>query len=957
MFAAIRMTSAVRLSSLRLSTTSAHRETAPASHPAVNAPKEAHGFTLVEQQYLAEYDSTALLYRHKKTGAQLMSVINKDENKTFGATFRTPVDDSKGTPHILEHSVLCGSDKYPIKEPFVELMKGSLNTFLNAFTYPDRTCYPVASANLRDFYNLVDVYLDSVLHPNCVSDPQIFAQEGWHYELEGEAEPLTLKGVVFNEMKGVYSSPDSVNARVTQAALHPDSTYAKDSGGDPEAIPTLTFDGFKDFYARYYHPSNARFWFYGDDEPEERLRLLAAALDGFEARQVDSVVRPQPLLAQPRVVTERYAAGAVEEGGEPKTFPAFSVGLKGVAAGDVEAVEALILETLEGLEREGFSATSIEASLNTIEFALRENNTGRFPRGLSLMLRSMATWIYDRDPFQPLKWEDDLAKFKARIAEGSDVFGPLIRKYLLDNPHRVSVRLVPDEKLGEEREAREREALAAKRAGMSKEEVEATIQATRELKERQETPDTPESLACVPLLHLSDIPKTITTTPTTVSIHASGATQLTHDLFTNNILYLDVALDLTRLGPELLPLVPLFCRCLTNMGTEEEDFITLTERIGRKTGGVSVSPFVTSVKGSPLPKGYLMVRGKATADKAGDLLQVFHDILLTARLDDAARFKQMVLETRSGMEAGIVGSGHSFAGSRLDAQRSAAGWVSEQMGGVEYLQYLRTLAKRVDSDWEGVRRDLETIRSTLLQRDGALVNITGDESVLRATEGPLADFLSALPSLPGQRADWNQTLDPASEALVVPTQVNYVCKAANLYEDAGYKLSGTSYVINKFLGTSWIWDRVRVSGGAYGGFCDFDSHNGMFTFSSYRDPNLLKTVDVYDGTIDFLKGVDLTPDELSKAIIGTIGDIDAYQLPDAKGRTAFMRHLLEVSEEERQQRRDEILGTQLSDFHDFAEVLASVRDKGRVVAVTSADKAAAAQEERPGFFNAIHKIL
>ncbi|KAL6779083.1 PREP1 [Auxenochlorella protothecoides x Auxenochlorella symbiontica] len=1063
MFAAIRMTSAVRLSSLRLSTTSAHRafftavrpqparlscsptpgsalraqphairrsrrpfsvaavatplnETAPASHPAVNAPKEAHGFTLVEQQYLAEYDSTALLYRHKKTGAQLMSVINKDENKTFGATFRTPVDDSKGTPHILEHSVLCGSDKYPIKEPFVELMKGSLNTFLNAFTYPDRTCYPVASANLRDFYNLVDVYLDSVLHPNCVSDPQIFAQEGWHYELEGEAEPLTLKGVVFNEMKGVYSSPDSVNARVTQAALHPDSTYAKDSGGDPEAIPTLTFDGFKDFYARYYHPSNARFWFYGDDEPEERLRLLAAALDGFEARQVDSVVRPQPLLAQPRVVTERYAAGAGEEGVEPKTFvslnwllaedqldletelalgflnsmllgtpaaplrkalndsglgesligggmedemrqPAFSVGLKGVAAGDVEAVEALILETLEGLEREGFSATSIEASLNTIEFALRENNTGRFPRGLSLMLRSMATWIYDRDPFQPLKWEDDLAKFKARIAEGGDVFGPLIRKYLLDNPHRVSVRLVPDEKLGEEREAREREALAAKRAGMSKEEVEATIQATRELKERQETPDTPESLACVPLLHLSDIPKTITTTPTTVSTHASGATQLTHDLFTNNILYLDVALDLTRLGPELLPLVPLFCRCLTNMGTEEEDFITLTERIGRKTGGVSVSPFVTSVKGSPLPKGYLMVRGKATADKAGDLLQVFHDILLTARLDDAARFKQMVLETRSGMEAGIVGSGHSFAGSRLDAQRSAAGWVSEQMGGVEYLQYLRTLAKRVDSDWEGVRRDLETIRSTLLQRDGALVNITGDESVLRATEGPLADFLSALPSLPGQRADWNQTLDPASEALVVPTQVNYVCKAANLYEDAGYKLSGTSYVINKFLGTSWIWDRVRVSGGAYGGFCDFDSHNGMFTFSSYRDPNLLKTVDVYDGTIDFLKGVDLTPDELSKAIIGTIGDIDAYQLPDAKGRTAFMRHLLEVSEEERQQRRDEILGTQLSDFHDFAEVLASVRDKGRVVAVTSADKAAAAQEERPGFFNAIHKIL
>jgi presequence protease len=296
---------------------------APARLQPKPAPAQSHGFELVDQQYIAEYDSDVRTYRHKKTGAQVMSLVNSDENKTFGVTFRTPVGDSKGTPHILEHSVLCGSRKYPIKEPFVELMKGSLNTFLNAFTYPDRTCYPVASTNLQDFYNLVDVYLDAVLHPNCVQDPRIFAQEGWHLELDAPSDPLTYKGVVFNEMKGVYSSPDSVNNRLTQTALFPDNTYAMDSGGDPAAIPDLTFEEFKAFYDAYYHPTNARFWFYGDDPAEERLRLLGSYLDEFDARPSDSTVKSQPLFAEPRRVVGHYAAGAGGEddaGGEPKAF-------------------------------------------------------------------------------------------------------------------------------------------------------------------------------------------------------------------------------------------------------------------------------------------------------------------------------------------------------------------------------------------------------------------------------------------------------------------------------------------------------------------------------------------------------------------------------------------------------------------------------------------------------------
>ncbi len=983
----------------------------------VKLPGQLHGFTLVEEQYIGEYGSQVGLYTHDKTGAQVMSVVNSDENKTFGVTFRTPVSNSKGVPHILEHSVLCGSKKYPIKEPFVELMKGSLNTFLNAFTYPDRTCYPVASANLQDFYNLVDVYLDAVLHPNCIKDPQIFAQEGWHLELDDPSQPLTYKGVVYNEMKGVYSSPDSVNGRVTQNVLFPDTSYAKDSGGDPRDIPDLTFEEFKAFYESYYHPSNARFWFYGDDPPAERLRLLGAYLDEFEAREVDSQVGLQKLFDSPKKVVDKYAVGEADGSeGEARCFvslnwllaeepldletelglgflnylmlgtsasplrkaltdsglgesligggiedelcqPTFSIGLKGVKEEDSAKVEELIMKTLEDLEKEGFANSAIEAAINTIEFSLRENNTGRFPRGLSLMLRAMSAWIYDRDPFRPMKWQDDLAAFKARLDAGENVFGPLIRKYLLGNKHLVTVELKPDAKLGKEMEELEKARLEKERSALEPNGLQAVVKKTEELKEKQETPDSPEALACVPTLSLKDIPKEITTVPTVSSTSASGVTTLSHDLFTNDVLYMDIAFDLKAVPSDLLHLVPLFCRSLTQMGTEKESFIELTERIGRKTGGIGVSPFVSSVRGSSEPVAYVVVRGKTMADKTQDMMDIVSDVLLSAKLDDKDRFMQMVLETKSGMEAGIIGSGHSFAGTRLDAQRSTAGWINEEMGGVAYLDHLRQLVNRVESDWDGVKKDLETIRSAILQKKGAMVNLTGDEHALTAADKTLSSFWESIPGLTNTKAEWSNVLARQNEALVVPTQVNYVCKGANLYEDAGYELSGSSYVINKLLGTTWIWDRVRVSGGAYGGFCDFDTHSGMFSYLSYRDPNLLSTVDVYDGTVDFLKNLELTEEELSKAIIGTIGDIDGYQLPDSKGRTAFMRHILGVTEEQRQMRRDEVLGTTLSDFKKFADVLDAVKKGGQVVAVTSPERAEAANKERDGFFKNIKRVL
>ncbi|EFJ46930.1 hypothetical protein VOLCADRAFT_81738 [Volvox carteri f. nagariensis] len=983
--------------------------------------EKAHGFTLQRQQYVKEYGSHVLLYKHDKTGAELISVLNSDLNKTFGVVLRTPVDDSTGIPHILEHSVLCGSRKYPIKEPFVELMKSSLNTFLNAFTYPDRTCYPVASTNTQDFYNLVDVYLDAVFHPRCVSDRRVFEQEGWHFELDSKEEPLTFKGVVFNEMKGVYSSPDSRFYRIVQQALFPDNTYRHDSGGDPEVIPDLTFEQFQQFHAKYYHPSNARFWFYGDDDPVKRLALLDAYLSEFERREVDSSVETQKLMHTPRRVTEHYAAGDGEEG-EQKAYvgvswvlsdtpldvetelalgfldylmlgtpaaplrkalndsrlgaavigggvdddlkqPCFTLGLKGVDPADADKVEALITSKLEELAVSGFSASAIEAAVNTIEFSLRENNTGSFPRGLSLMLRAVGAWIYDRDPFTQMQWEDALSSFKSKLASGQDVFGPLIRSFLLDNRHRVTVQLLPDPALAAATEAKERARLEAVRGTMQDEQLEAVVENTSALKELQETPDPPEALACIPALQLSDIPPTITKVPTSSKALADGATLLAHDLFTNAVLYLEAAFDLRPVPSRLLPLVPLFCRSLTQMGTSSESFVELTERIGRKTGGISIYPFTSAVRGKEQPVAYIMVRGKAMSGKFGDMLDLMRDILLTARLDDRQRFTQMVAETKASMESGIISGGHSYAGKRLAAQRGLAGVLSETMGGLSYLEFIRGLAKKIETDdgWQEIKSDLEAIRSALLQRNGAIVNMTADSATLAAAEGPVSDFLSALPAssaaLSSQSLTSSLLLPRTNEALCVPTQVNYVAKGANLFLDAGYELNGSAYVVEKYLGNTWLWDRVRVVGGAYGGFCSFDSHSGMFTYMSYRDPNLLDTLEAYDGSADYLRSLQLTKDELTKAIIGTMGDIDAYQLPDAKGYSALVRHMLGVTDEERQIRRDEILSTSNKDFKAFAEAIECVRGAaGRVVAVTSPEKAKAVLEERPDFWD-VKKVL
>jgi Zn-dependent M16 (insulinase) family peptidase len=968
-----------------------------------------HGFELLTEQEIPELNTTARLWRHLRTGAELLSLENDDENKVFGVTFRTPPPDSTGLPHIMEHAVLCGSRKYPVKEPFIELAKGSLKTFLNAFTFPDKTCYPVASQNVKDFYNLIDVYLDAVFYP--LIPPHTLQQEGWHYELEDPADPLTFKGVVFNEMKGAYSSPDNLLGRYSQQSLFPDHPYGLDSGGDPREIPNLTYEQFKSFHQTFYHPSNARIFFYGDDDPRERLRLIDEFIAEFEPLGVLSAIPSQPRFAGPQRFTYPYDAGQetdgdkkamlttnwmLDESRDPVTSlglvmlshiligtPAsplrkalidsglgedltsggldsdlrqmiFSTGLKGIALEDAEKVETLVLETLNTLVEEGIDPDMVEAAINTIEFRLRENNTGYFPRGLSLMLRALTTWLYDGDPLAPLAFEAPLAAIKGHLEAGEPYFEELIRHYLVENPHRTTVLLKPDPELRQRQEAAETERLSQARAAMDEEQLQSVIENTRHLKLLQETPDPPEALATIPTLTLEDLDKENKLIPLAV-LQENGTEVLFHDLFTNGIVYLDAGFNLGVLPQEMLPYVPLFGQALVKIGTEEEDFVKLSQRIGRKTGGIAPATFTSAIQDSQEITTWLFMRGKATVPQAEDLLAILQDVLLTVKLDNQERFRQMVLEAKAREEAALVPGGHRIVNTRLRARFDQAGWAAEQMDGISYLFFLRRLAADIEENWPAVLEKLEQVRHTLLNRDNMLINVTLDAADWDGFRPQLASFLGALPSSPVAQVQWSPDHNLAFEGLTIPAQVNYVGKGVNLYE-LGYRLHGSVSVISNYLRTTWLWERVRVQGGAYGAFFLFDHHSGVLTYLSYRDPNLLGTLDNYDGTSRFLHQLDLSPEELTKSIIGAIGQMDAYQLPDAKGYTSMVRYLIGDTDAKRQRRREEVLSTTPADFKAFAEVLKEANQEGQVVVLGSQEAIEQANAARGGWLQ-VKKVL
>jgi presequence protease len=965
-----------------------------------------HGFESLWLREIPELKTTAEMFRHVGTGADLLSLVNKDENKVFGITFRTPPSDSTGIAHILEHSVLCGSRKYPVKEPFVELLKSSLKTFLNAMTYPDKTCYPVASQNVKDFYNLIDVYLDAVLYPRLT--PVVFQQEGWHYEIDNPADPLSYKGVVFNEMKGAYSSPDSLLAEYSQQSLFPANPYGFDSGGDPKEIPNLTFEQFKAFHEKYYHPSNGRVFFYGNDDPEERLRLVNDSLKDFHPLPVDSAIPLQPRFQEPRRLARAFPSGEeslkgmftlnwlldetcrIEQNlafhmleymllgmpgsplrkalmdsklgedlagvglGSDLRQMYFSTGLKGISPERADDVEALILSTLSRLVREGIHPHTVEAALNTIEFILRENNTGSYPRGLVLMLRSLTTWLYDEDPLALVAFEPPLETLKRTASASPSYFESLIDRYLLNNVHRTSLLLRPDPDLAKELERTEKERLLQARSSMPPSILQKIVSDTATLREIQETPDPPQALALIPSLKLSDLERMNKSIPLTL-IQDKGCDLLYHDLFTSGIVYLDIGFNLYALPQEVLPYVPLFSRALLEMGTEDEDFVSLTQRISRRTGGIRPTLFTSSVRDARQASAWLFLRGKAMFKQTQDLLDIFRDVLLKVRLDNKERFLQMVLEAKARLEENLVPSGHQYVNTRLRALFSEADWAEEQMRGISQLFFVRTLSKGVEEEWPEVLRVLEEIRALLINRSALLVNATTGADGWASIQPRVKEFLDALPSLPFQRKRWNPEPMADFEGMTLPAQVNYVGKGVNLY-DLGYRYHGSTHVITRYLRNAWLWEKIRLQGGAYGAFCFFDKHSGALTFVSYRDPNLLKTLDAFDGSSDFLKNLGIGDDELVKGIIGTIGDIDQYQLPDAKGYTSMVRYLTGEDEERRQKMRDEVLGATKNDFQSFGEILDSAMPRGVVKVLGSETAIQEAGAKRPGRLKVV-KVL
>jgi Zn-dependent M16 (insulinase) family peptidase len=961
---------------------------------------EIHGFELLRAQDIPEVNAKAELYRHVKTGAELLSLISEDENKVFGISFRTPPADSTGVPHILEHSVLCGSRKYPAKEPFVELLKSSLQTFLNAMTYPDKTCYPVASQNVQDLYNLVDVYMDAVFYPRIT--PFIFQQEGWHLEPDDDGKGLTFKGVVFSEMKGVYSSPDSLLGEYSRRVLFPGNTYGLDAGGAPLKITDLTYEQFRAFHQKYYHPSNARIFFYGNDEPETRLRFCDSYLRDFGRIRVDSAVDLQPSFEEPVRVVRTFAAGdghpsprgmvtlnwllgettdaernlalhmleyillgmpgsplrkALIDSGLGEDLAGqgldaeirqmyFSTGLKGIDPDHADRVERLILDTLTNLAGEGIDPLTIEAAVNSIEFALRENNTGSYPRGLGLMLRALTTWLYDGDPLALIAFEQPLARVKNRISKEKDFFESLIKNDFLGNRHRALLLLKPDPEMGRREEEAERARLLQLTSSMTGAQLEEVKANAQKLKEMQEAPDPPEAIASIPALGLEDLNRYNQCIP--VSALREGAAEvLYHDLFTGGIVYLDLGLNLHTLPQVLLPYVPLFGRALLEMGTEKEDYVSLTQRISRKTGGISPNILSSSVKGSDRSAAWLFLRGKAMLNQSDELLDILRDVLLRVRLDNQDRFKQMVLEAKARLEQKLVPAGHQMINIRLRAHHDEAGWMVEQMKGMSQLFFLRDLASKIDSDWPRVLEDLEGIRSFILSGGNALANVTLNQEGWSGFEPALRSFLDDLPAPPVRPRDWTLERPSPHEGFTIPAHVHYVGKGFNLY-GFGYEYHGSARVVTRYVRNGWLWDRVRVQGGAYGAFCMFDRLSGVLTFVSYRDPNIARTIEAFDRTAEFLEGLDMSKEELTKAIIGAVGDIDQYQLPDAKGYTSMVHHITGETDEARQIIREQVLGTAPEDFRSFGRVLRSGRESGFIKVLGSPESIGEYASTLPG---------
>ena len=961
--------------------------------PALKPGEIINGFKVLRVEPVESMRLTAYEMEHEKTGAKVLHLHAFDRENLYAIGFRTPPEDSTGLPHILEHSVLAGSKTYPLKDVFKELMRSSMQTFINAFTYPDKTVYPVASQIPADFFNLARVYTDLVFHPRML--PETFMQEGHHLELavpDDLQSELIYSGIVYNEMKGVYSSPDSLMYKALQENLYPDTIYSFDSGGDPGVIPKLTYEQFCDFHRRYYSPTNARFFLYGDIPTKDHLIFLEEMLMGIDRVAVDSSIKSQKPFASPRHVTGLYPVDQEETldkktmvnvawmMAENKDFDTallleiiasllagssagplrkalidsglgedlspvsgiesdlkqlmFCVGLRHVKTEDISRVEQLIFDTLAQIVNDGFDKELIEGVLHQVEFHGKEISRGSYPYGISLMGNVFQTWLYDGDPLVGLDFACAIENIRSAWTADPKMFQRAVKTWLLDNPHRLVSIMEPDPAFNHRIEEEEKKVMAALKANLSEEQLRVINEQAKKLKAFQAAEDPPEASATLPALRLEDIPRRIETIPTQHT-RVAGVTFLEHDIFTNGIANIDLAFDISHVPEELQLYLPLLGKMTSGMGAGGFTYDEMAKRIALKMGGF----------GYDLSSGFLadatdcwqkvIISFKALYRNVPQAVALAGDVLCNGDLDAEDRMRDLIAERKNGLQSAVVPSGHIFAKRAAGAGLTLPAYLDEQWHGRTQLRFVQRQAETFDATKRDLRDKFEQLKSMIFTRANLTVNLTADAEGLELACENIAGFLERLPAGAALKPAPRPDLKEVYAGIAVPTQVSYVARVmkAPAYSDPA---AAILMLASREMSNSYLYKHIRVQGGAYGGMTAFDFSMGLMAFLSYRDPHIAETLHVFEAAQKHYSDAELSAEDLKKAVISTIGALDKPMDPAGRGYVAMIRTFAKASDALRQNFRDNVLSATPKQVRDTLAAYFPEASRAKAVAVYAA---------------------
>lgn len=964
-------------------------------------------YEILDEHRVADVQSDGFILRHKKSGARIAILSNNDDNKVFYIGFRTPPEDETGVPHIIEHTTLCGSKKFPVKDPFIEMAKGSLNTFLNAMTYPDKTVYPVASCNDQDFKNLMDVYLDAVFNPNITKYEEIFKQEGWHYELTGKDDELKINGVVYNEMKGAYSSPDEVLSSQIYRSLFPDNTYSKDSGGNPEYIPKLTYEAYLDFYHKYYHPSNSYIYLYGDMDVVERLEWLDKEyLSLYDYKKVNSEINKQPAFDEIKNVEAQYSI-TMDDSQENKTYlsynrvvgdsldemlyqafdvldyalvsspgapvkqalidagigddvygsydagilqPVFSFVAKNANASQADEFESIIENTLKEVVKTGINKEALLAGINSSEFKFREADFGQFPKGLLFGLNCLDSWLFDdMKPFIHLECLGTFAKL--RKAVDTDYFEKLIQEYLLDNTHGSSVTVKPKRGLGNEREEALAKELSDYKASLSDEEIKKLIEDTEHLKKYQEEPSSDEDLRKLPMLTRADMKKNAMPF-SNIEDELLDVKVVRHDIESNGIDYISFLFDAGDFAQSELGYLGFFTNALGLVSTEKYSYTDLANATNIYTGGIS-----TGTASHPDIKDRnnfvfkFEVKLKVLEKNLDKALELMEQMLLSSDFTDTKRLGELVAQIKARLQANLSSSGHLVAAMRSMSSFSRYALYQDELKGVAFYRSICRIEKELSESPKSVSDKLAAIAKKLFARNRMLISFTGNNEAYGNAKPSLEKVIAGFDKMSAVGNQAEVHFNTAKEAFIDASQIQYVAKTGDFICE-GYEYTGALRLLRIILSYDYLWINVRVKGGAYGCMNTF-LRSGESYFVSYRDPNLSDTLDVYDRIPEYIKS--FSPDErdMTKYIIGTFSALDTPMNPEAKGSRSLSAYLEGITYEQIQKERNEILNAQPEDIRRLADLVEAVLKKDSICVIGNENMI----KESAGLFENVEKLI